>query len=53
MICAYLIEEVHVTVQEALKRFKAARPPGIKHQNYIDKLVLRYSENKPLEVIEK
>lgn len=53
MICAYLIEEVHVTVQEALKRFKAARPPGIKHQNYIDKLVLRYSTNKPLEVIEK
>lgn len=46
MICAYLIEEKHVSVHEALKRFKDARPPGIKHQNYIDKLILRYSEQK-------
>lgn len=46
MICAYLIEELHVSVHEALARFKAARPPGIKHQNYIDKLILRYSEEK-------
>lgn len=44
MICAYLIEEEQVTVQEALKRFKSSRPPGIKHQNYIDKLLLRYSD---------
>lgn len=46
MICAYLIEEEHVSVHEALKRFKDARPPGIKHQNYVDKLILRYSEHK-------
>lgn len=46
MICAYLIEEEHVSVHEALKRFKEARPPGIKHQNYVDKLILRYSEYK-------
>ena len=46
MICAYLIEEENVSVQEALKRFKDSRPPGIKHQNYIDKLILRYSEYK-------
>ena len=45
MVCAYLIEEEHVIVQEALKRFKVARPPGIKHQNYIDKLLLRYSDS--------
>lgn len=44
MICAYLIEEEHVTVQEAFRRFRSARPPGIKHQNYIDKLILRYSD---------
>ena len=44
MICAYLIEECNVNVKEALTRFKAARPPGIKHQNYIDKLILRYSD---------
>lgn len=46
MICAYLIEELHVSVHEALANFKAARPPGIKHQNYIDKLILRYSEKE-------
>ena len=46
MICAYLIEEGHVTVREALRRFRISRPPGIKHQNYIDKLVLRYSDYK-------
>lgn len=44
MICAYLIEVSRISVQEALKRFKEARPPGIKHQNYIDKLILRYSD---------
>ena len=44
MICAYLIEVEHLTVQEALEVFKRARPPGIKHQNYIDKLLIRYSE---------
>lgn len=44
MICSYLIEDFHISVHEALKRFKDARPPGIKHQNYIDKLILRYSE---------
>lgn len=42
MICAYLIEEFGCTVKEALERFRLARPPGIKHQNYIDKLHLRY-----------
>lgn len=46
MICSYLIENEHVTVQEAIKRFKVARPPGIKHQNYLDKLILRYSDYK-------
>lgn len=42
MICAYLIEELGCTVKDALERFRLARPPGIKHQNYIDKLHLRY-----------
>jgi protein-tyrosine phosphatase len=44
MICSFLIEYLKVSVHEALERFKRARPPGIKHQNYIDKLLIRYSD---------
>lgn len=43
MICAYLIEIRGLSVEAALEAFKKSRPPGIKHQNYIDKLYLRYS----------
>jgi hypothetical protein len=45
MICAYLIERCGLSVEQALEAFKLARPPGIKHQNYIDKLFLRYIDN--------
>jgi protein-tyrosine phosphatase len=44
MICAFLIEILEVPVGIAIKTFCEARPPGIKHQNYIDKLYLRYSQ---------
>ena len=42
LICAYLIERMGWTVDEALAAFAKARPPGVKHQNYLDKLYLRY-----------
>jgi protein-tyrosine phosphatase len=46
MICAFLISKLKISVSEAIRRFKIARPPGIKHQNYIDKLYLRYENKK-------
>ena len=49
MICAYMIAKQNISVSEALGRFKKARPPGIKHQNYIDKLYLRYEGTKERE----
>lgn len=49
MICAFLIEAFNISVHEALNRFMQARPPGIKHQNYIDKLLIRYSDREEIE----
>ncbi len=42
MICAYMIAKLGVPIAEAINRFKNSRPPGIKHQNFIDKLYLRF-----------
>jgi len=46
LICAYLIERLGWSVDEALAAFAKARFPGIKHQNYLDKLYLRYIDEK-------
>lgn len=42
LICCYLIERLHWSVSEAIEGFKRARPPGIKHQHFIDALYVRY-----------
>lgn len=42
LICCYLIEKLGWTVSEAVAGFKAAKPPGIKHQHFIDALYVRY-----------
>lgn len=45
LICCYLIEKLGWSVPEAIDGFKEAKPPGIKHQHFIDELYVRY-ENK-------
>ena len=35
MVCAYLIQECGMSVQQALIAFAAARPPGIKHEKFV------------------
>lgn len=42
LICCFLIERLGWSVKEAVEGFKNAKPPGIKHQHFIDALYVRY-----------
>lgn len=42
LICSYLIEEQHFSVPESVEAYKESRPPGIRHQHFIDDLYVRY-----------
>ena len=41
-ICSYLIEKEGFKVQQAIDEFQAKRPPGIRHDHFIDTLFVRY-----------
>ena len=41
-ICSYLIEKEGYEVQNALNEFSRQRPPGIRHEHFIDTLFVRY-----------
>ena len=41
-ICAYLIEKEHFSVQQAIDLFREKRPPGIRHEHFLDTLFVRY-----------
>ena len=41
-ICCYLIEKEHFRVQEAIDLFAKCRPPGIRHEHFLDQLFVRY-----------
>ncbi|MCJ1309357.1 hypothetical protein MMC25_003016 [Agyrium rufum] len=41
-ICSYLIAREGCGVQAALDEFKERRPPGIRHEHFIDTLFMRY-----------
>ena len=41
-ICAYLIEREGFTVQQAIDEFRKKRPPGIRHEHFLDTLFVRY-----------
>lgn len=42
-LCSYLILELHISIKEAVAKFKQSRSPGIKHPHFIDELYVRYS----------
>ncbi|RHZ89344.1 hypothetical protein Glove_16g184 [Diversispora epigaea] len=43
MICCYMIEELHISVADAIHYFEEARSPnGIKHRHFKEELFLRY-----------
>ena len=41
-ICAYLIEKEGYGVQQAIDEFRVHRPPGIRHNHFLDTLFVRY-----------
>ena len=41
-ICCYLIEREHYGVQQAIDEFATHRPPGIRHEHFLDQLFVRY-----------
>lgn len=41
-ICSYLIEKERFGVQQAINEFGTHRPPGIKHEHFLDTLFVRY-----------
>lgn len=41
-ICSYLIEREGYGVQRAIDAFQESRPPGIRHEHFIDTLFVRY-----------
>ena len=41
-ICCYLIEKEHFGVQQAIDEFAKHRPPGIRHDHFLDQLFVRY-----------
>ena len=41
-ICSYLIEREQYGVQRAIDEFQAQRPPGIRHDHFLDTLFVRY-----------
>ncbi|KAI4151088.1 MAG: hypothetical protein LQ340_003702 [Diploschistes diacapsis] len=41
-ICCYLIERRGFSVQQALDEFAKCRPPGIRHEHFVDTLFVRY-----------
>lgn len=41
-ICSYLIERERFGVQQAIDAFAKHRPPGIRHEHFLDQLFVRY-----------
>ena len=41
-ICCYLIEKENFGVQQAIDEFAKHRPPGIRHEHFLDQLFVRY-----------
>lgn len=41
-ICSYLIEKERFGVQQAIDEFRTRRPPGIRHEHFLDTLFVRY-----------
>ncbi|CAI6337863.1 unnamed protein product [Periconia digitata] len=41
-LVSYMIERLGYTVQDAITEFLRARPPGIRHEHFVDELHVRY-----------
>jgi hypothetical protein len=43
LIVCYLVERLGWRLQDAIREFAAKRPPGIKHEHFINELFVRYA----------
>lgn len=41
-ICCYMVERLGYKLQDAVAEFAEKRPPGIKHEFFVDELYVRY-----------
>lgn len=46
VVCAYLIQCCGLSVEQAMENFAEARPPGVKHEKFINELYLRYGSRE-------
>lgn len=42
IVCSYLVEVAGMSIDEALDAFAAVRPPGVRHQDFVEELYCRY-----------
>lgn len=52
MVVSYLVEELGMDVNDAIRAFSDSRPPGIKHQWMVDDIRQRYSDDVLLSSVE-
>ncbi|KXH52864.1 hypothetical protein CNYM01_12940 [Colletotrichum nymphaeae SA-01] len=52
-IVCYLVDRCGMSVKDAIETFKEARPNGIRHQHFRDRLYLRYSGLQEEEAVEQ
>lgn len=41
-IVCYMVERLNYNLQDAIEEFRDARPPGIRHEHFVDTLFVRY-----------
>lgn len=42
-LCCYLVERLGYSLQDAVEEFAAKRPPGVKHEHFVNELYVRYA----------
>ena len=46
MVCSYLVQALGMSVDEALAAFEEARPPGVKHERFVQELHRRFDNHR-------
>lgn len=46
VVCSYLVQALGMSVDEALAAFEEARPPGVKHERFVQELHRRFDNHR-------
>lgn len=46
VVCSYLVQALGMSVNEALAAFEEARPPGVKHERFVQELHRRFDNHR-------